>query len=138
MCSELDLRINKLRIKRNNVLFDWTAEKLGELDDDIEDLQKRVADQKLVRNPEEAGSELECKNFQHKLTMMQRNRFKNIVKERRLKTRKVGSGRKKMMDESDERYLLRMIETKSVAYERRGDEVCYTNRRVKKRDFKRL
>ena len=55
-------------------------EKLGELDDDIDDLTERIGDIKLIRHPEEASCETERGKYQHKLLMMQRRRFQKIVK----------------------------------------------------------
>ena len=60
------------------------------------------------------------------------------MREKGLKARKKGAGRKQLTDEDDERHLLRMIETKSVAHGCRGDEVCYTSRRVKKKDMLKI
>ena len=92
---------------------------------------------KLIRCPEAAGDDAEKKKYKRRLATRQRNMFRKVAKESRIKSRKLG-GQKRLMDELDERHLLRMIETKSVAHGRRGDEVCYTGRRVKSRDFKKI
>ena len=42
------------------------------------------------------------------------------------------------MDEVDETFLLNCIESKTTAHGRRGDQVMYTGRRVKKRDFVKI
>lgn len=138
LSNELETKLKKMQNRRNDLVLDWSEEKLGEFDDDIEDLQQRIIDIKHVHHPEEASSETERKQCQKKLEMMRKRKFSKIVEKRRLKARKLGAGRKRMMDEVDERHLLKMIETKSVAHGRRGDEVCYTNRRVKKRDMKKI
>ena len=47
-------------------------------------------------------------------------------------------GRPLTMDEVDETFLLNWIEPKTTAHGRRGDQVMYTGRRVKKKDFVKI
>ena len=47
-------------------------------------------------------------------------------------------GRPLNMDEVDETFLLNCIESKTTAHGRRGNQVMYTGRRVKKRDFVKI
>ncbi len=63
---------------------------------------------------------------------------KNIITARRLKLRKLGSGRKTSMDEIDEQFLVESITEKATAHGRRHDSVMYLNHRVKKNDFLRI
>ena len=52
--------------------------------------------------------------------------------------RRKASGRSLAMDSLDEQFVLNCIESKTTAHGRRQDQVMYTGRRVKKRDFLRL
>ena len=74
------------------------------------------------------------KNLSH---MIKRCKIK-IENEERFGKRKLGSGRHEKLDETDEKFILECIESKSTAHGRRHDQVMYCSRRVKKRDFFRL
>lgn len=63
---------------------------------------------------------------------------KKIIRERRLKLRKLGSGRRRAMDETDESFLVDCIMSKATAHGRRQDSVLYLNHRVKKKDFLKI
>ena len=63
---------------------------------------------------------------------------KNTIRERRLKLRKLGSGRKSSMDLIDEQFLVESITEKATAHGRRHDSVIYLKHRVKKKDFLRI
>ena len=64
--------------------------------------------------------------------------WSNIIRERRLKLKNRGRGRKTLMDEVDERFLLECISSRATAYGRRHDSVMYLNNRVKKADFAKI
>ena len=63
---------------------------------------------------------------------------KKLINQNRLGMRKKGNGRSLAMDSLDEQFVLNCIESKTTAHGRRQDQVMYTGKRVKKRDFLRL
>ena len=69
---------------------------------------------------------------------MNKRMYYKIVKRYRVGMRKSSSGRPKELDETDERFVLECIESKSTAHGRRHDAVMYTGKRVKKRDFLKI
>ena len=69
---------------------------------------------------------------------MNKRRYYKIVKKYRLGRRKCGSGRPKMLDGVDEKFVLECIENKLAAQRRRHDAAMYTGRRVKKCDFLKI
>ena len=69
--------------------------------------------------------------------MIRRTQTK-LIRDVRLGTRKKRSGRSLAMNDLDEQFVLNCIETKTTAHGRRQDQVMYTGRRVKKRDFLKL
>ena len=50
----------------------------------------------------------------------------------------LGSGRKPIIDEEDEKFVAQSIEQKATAHGRRKDSVLYLNHRVKKKDLLKL
>ena len=120
-CDESSQKFEK---KKSNVMIDWTQVQLDELQQNIDDLINYKVDLQRLQAAE-------SKSDKYRLTAMVQNALRKLIRERRLKRRKLGSGRKLAMDSLDEMYLLKMIESKSVAHGRRGNEVIYTNQRVK-------
>ena len=66
--------------------------------------------------------------------MIRRTQTK-LIRDVRLGTRKKGGGWSLAMDDLDEQFVLNCIESNTTAHGRRQDQVMYTGRRVKKRDF---
>ena len=69
--------------------------------------------------------------------MIRRTQY-SLIRENRVGMRKKSKGRPLSMNEVDETFLLNCIESKTTAHGRRGDQVMYTGRRVKKRDFVKI
>ena len=63
---------------------------------------------------------------------------KKFIKLKRLKMRKVGSGRKSLIDSDGEKFVAKAIETKATAHGRRHDSTLYLGHRVKKKDLLKL
>ena len=78
------------------------------------------------------------RKFRKKIKGSLKRNCNNLIKERRLKLRSKGSGRKRLMDENDEKFLEYCIATKATTHVRRQDSVLYLNHRVKKRDMMRI
>ena len=111
-----DENIQKLEKKKSNVMTDWTKVQLDVLQQNIDDLINYKVDLQRLQAAE-------SKSDKYRLTAMVQNALRKLIRERRLKRRKLGSGRKLAMDSLDEMYLLKMIESKSVAHGRRGNEI---------------
>jgi hypothetical protein len=58
-----------------------------------------------------------------------------LLKENRIKSRRLGAGAKPLLDTDDEEYVAAAIESKSSAHGRRHDTVLYLNHRVKSEDL---
>ena len=56
-----------------------------------------------------------------------------LIEDNRLKLRKLGSGRKQMLDSEDEDFICRSVESTATAHGRRHDSVLYLGHRVKKK-----
>ncbi len=106
----------------------WSISQVAEEKGDIEDLKSAVQSLKSIKEEDEAPS---------KRSMLRRCQA-SLIREKRLKLRKLGSGRKLSMDEVDERFLVDCNMVKATAHGRRHDAVMYLNHRVKKNDFLKL
>ena len=132
--EELKQRIHKkeeviekeilLRSKQNI----WSDMQVKEVTEDIQELKTALESLKSLKVEEETP---------RKKSMLSRCR-KNLIRDRRLKLRRLGSGRKVGMDGEDERMLLDCITDKGTAHGRRQDSVVYLNHRVKKKDFLKI
>lgn len=60
---------------------------------------------------------------------------KKLIRDNRVKLRRLGAGPKPLLDYNDERFIANAIESKSSAHGRRHDSVLYLNHRVKSRDL---
>lgn len=108
----------------------YTASQLQDLKDDTEDYETRLDNVESLLS-HDTNSE---KKFKGILTKT----CHNLIKQRRLKRRSKGSGRKRLMDENDEKFLEHCIAAKATAHGRRQDSVLYLNHRVKKRDMVKI
>ena len=135
VAQEIDKRIEK----KENLLYSkkkllnskeglWSRTQIEEESENIEDLKNVVDSLKKLKEEEESVP---------KKRMLNRCK-KYIIRDRRLKLRKLGSGRKRSMDEIDEQFLVQSITEKATAHGRRHDSVMYLNHRVKKKDFLRI
>ena len=128
---KLNLTNNVARKKRQlaNNLQKWTPTQVQEREEEIETLmdQLKSAEALVDLAPDDPSLESRVQYEKQKL-----------VEAKRLKKRKLGSGRKAMMDELDEREIARRIESKSTAHGRRHDSVAYLGHRVKKADFLKI
>ena len=106
----------------------WSSSQIDEEKDNIEDLKDAIKSLKSITEEDDAPS---------KRCMLRRCKS-NLIKEKRLKLRKLGGGRKLSMDEMDERFLVDCIMDKATAHGRRHDTILYLNHRVKKKDFLRI
>ncbi len=111
--------------------LDFNDLQQDELSEEIESLKERRTTLENLKNP--------CTKYDLKrLNEMVSRASIKLVREKRLGLRKKSVGRPRGMDEEDENFLLRCIESKTTAHGRRSDQVMYTNHRVKKRDFIKL
>ena len=106
----------------------WSDTQLQEAMEDINELKSVVKSLQSLKMGEETT---------RRKTMLNRTR-KNLIKDRRLKLRRLGSGRSTAMDEEDEKMLVDCIMDKGTAHGRRQDSVLYLNHRVKKKDFRNI
>ena len=60
---------------------------------------------------------------------------KKLIRDNRVKLRRLGAGPKPLLDYNDEQFIANAIESKSSAHGRRHDSVLYLNHRVKSRDL---
>ena len=102
----------------------WTRTQIESGKEGIEDLESRVEHVEQL--------------LDHTIKGMINRTHKNIIKDRRLKLRTRGSGRKRLMDADDERTLEQCFIDKATAHGRRHDSVFYLNHRVKKKDFLKI
>ena len=103
----------------------WEVKQLEGMKDEIASLEDEVASlQELI----------DQQNSKRKERMIHRCKT-NLIQDRRLKMRKLGSGRKQSMDAIDEKFLVDCIMSKATSHGRRHDSVLYLNHRVKKKDF---
>eukprot|EP00794_Sanderia_malayensis_P001530 gene1530-1693_t len=102
----------------------WGKEQLEEGEQEIAELRSTIKCLGKLRN----------ESSQRKARMLKWCKS-NLIRNRRLKLRKIGSGRKHGMDAVDEKFLTDCIMSKSTAHGRRHDSVMYLNHRVKKKDF---
>ena len=133
--EELNRRIHKkeeLIEKKETLLCSkqniWSDIQVEEARDDIHELKSAVEFLQSLKMEKETP---------RKKMMLKRCR-KNLIKDRRLKLRRLGSGRKLAMDDEDERMLVDCITDKGTAHGRRQDSVLYLNHRVKKKDFLKI
>ena len=103
----------------------WTETQIGEREEELEKLTEKltITDQ-LLKQMEEGA---ESKSLKSRYT---RKRLQ-LIENRRMKKRKRGSGRKRMIDEDDERFIEKCIASKATAHGRRKDAVWYLGHRVK-------
>ena len=90
--THCDEKILKLERKKKNVMMDWTQVQLNELQQDIDDLKNHKTGLQSLQTAE-------GKTEKYRLAAMKQNELKKLVRERCLKRRKRGSGRKLAMDE---------------------------------------
>ena len=109
----------------------WTEHQLDDLNNEIETLNARKDDLHTIINPT-------SKSAKKKIGQMIHRTVRRLITENRLGLRRKSSGRPLGMDETDENFILKCIESKSTAHGRRQDLVMYTNRRVKKGIFYNL
>ena len=65
-------------------------------------------------------------------------RFYELITEKRLGLGSKAVGRPSGMDQKDEEFVLRCIESKTTTHGRRSDQGMYTDHRAKKKDFVKL
>lgn len=75
------------------------------------------------------------KIFQQRYKQCVRRLRDKLIKENRLKSRRLGAGPKPLMDSDDEVYVAASIEAKSSVHGRRKDAVLYFNHRIKSEDL---
>ena len=63
---------------------------------------------------------------------------KNIIEGHRIKRRRLGQGRPNAIDEDEEEFLVRCIESKATYHGRRKETNMLINRRVRCKDFLRI
>ena len=107
----------------------WTKDQKETVEEDIEDAESKI---------KEWNSELLEQTEKPSFRGRVKRKTLSIMKQRRIKRRKLGSGRKMSMDEEDEKFLADCIAEKAAFHDRRKDSVLYTNHRVKKRDLLRI
>ena len=120
-----DVKKNKTKLLEKSNL--WREYQLEDLKEKIVDLTEELVDVELLRIKDE--SKLDS------LKLCIKRIKKNIIHERRLKLRKRGRGRKVLIDENDEIFLVKAIENKATAHGRRKDSALYLNHRVKEKIF---
>ena len=106
----------------------WTAEQVEEKEEEVKELEE-CADsyQKVIQGNNEASY--------HRRVIYEK---KKLVTSKRLKARRLGQGRKRMVDEEGERYVAKCVEEKATAHGRRHTSVLYLNHRVKVRDMRKI
>ena len=123
-------KLKKVKQQMNLKQDIYTPSQLQDLKDDREDYETRLENvESLLANDTNSA-----RKFKGILTRT----CNNLIKQRRLKLRSKGSGRKRLMDENDEKFLEHCIAAKATAHGRRQDSVLYLNNRVKKRDMVRI
>ena len=134
----MDTKIDTLdkAIKHKEALLrhkklDFSDLQQDELLEETESLRERRNALEKLKN---SSTKYDMKRFDQ---MVNRASIK-LIREKRLGLRKKAVGRPRGMDEEDEEFLLRCIESKTTAHGRWSDQVMYTNHRVKKRDFVKL
>ena len=122
--------------KKSALLFEkrnkWTDTQIAEREMEIESVKEKLASTKTMLDQIALGEEGK------KLKGIIRRKKDQLVVIKRLQKRKAGAGRKRLIDEADERYLERCIAEKATAHGRRHDTVWYLDHRVKGRHFLRL
>ena len=108
----------------------WKEYQLEDLKEKIADLTEELVYVELLKIKDEPKLD--------SLKLCIKRIKKNIIHERRLKLRKQGSGRKVLIDENNEIFLVKAIENKATAHGKRKDSVLYLNHRVKKKDLLKL
>ena len=108
----------------------WSELQVNEEMECIEDLQRNIAALDGLVNEEPSQ--------QRRLSSMLSCTLNRIIDIERLKLRKLGSGRKQVLDEIDEKFIADCISSKATSYGRRKDAVLYSHNSVKKRDFLHL
>lgn len=89
------------------------------MEEEIEDLDSSIQDSKKVL---EGGKPDSMKTMVKRMTV-------KLLAQHRIK--KLGSGRKQLIDEEDERYLATRIVDKASAHGRRKDSTLYVSQRIK-------
>ena len=108
----------------------WSELQVNQEMECIEDLQRKIAALDGLINEEPSQ--------QRRLPSMLSRTLNKIIKIERLKLRKLGSGRKQVLDEIDEKFIADCIASKATAHGRRKDAVVCLHNRVKKREFLHL
>ena len=125
--QELMLKKQRLLLAKQKL---WSELQVNQQTECIEDLQRKIAALDDLINEETSQ--------QRKLSSMVSRTLSKIIEVERLKLRKLGSGRKQVLDEIDEKFIADCISSKATAHGRRKDAVLYLHHRVKKRDFLQL
>jgi hypothetical protein len=99
----------------------WDQTVLDELEDEIEDLQNHKAKlEDELKSPDSTSFKLKVIR-----------EAKNINEKKRIKRRKLGQGRPNAIDEDEETFVARCIESKATYHGRRKETTMFINRRVK-------
>lgn len=125
--QELMLKKQRLLLAKKKL---WSELQINQQTECIEDLQSKTTALNDLINEETSQ--------QKKLSSMVSHTLNRIIEVQRLKLRKLGSGRKQVLDEIDEKFIAECISSKATAHGRRKDAVLYLHHRVKKRDFLQL
>ena len=126
--ANMEKSITSLSEKLSKKSKFWNTEQLGELQEELEDMEEKKV--KLVNTTQDKNS----KPFKQMVS----RKIKRLNMNHRLGMRKTSTGRPRLLDEQDEKFILDCIEQKATAHGRRHDAVMYTGKRVKKKDFLKL
>ena len=102
----------------------WTAEQRDDRMIEIEELERKIG---AIDEVDKTSKE--WKGRVERMT-------KKLINDRRMKRRRIGSGRKRVITEEGERYVAKCIAEKATAHGRRHDAKLYIGKgRVKKKHF---
>ena len=101
------------------------------MSEEIDSLRERSDALESLKNP---STKYDIKRFN---AMVNRASIK-LIWEKRRGLRQKAVGRPRGMDQEDEEFLLRCIESKTTTHGRQSDQVMYTKYRVKKKEFVKL
>ena len=134
VAHQLELKKQKLheKIKKKKRLllekkFKWTECQIAEREEELETLTERHDSTEALHARAVGDEEVVSKS----LIQMIRRKKSQLINAKRLLRRKQGGGRKRLIDEADEKFLEKCIAEKATAHGRRHDAVWYLNHRVK-------
>ncbi|XP_035659798.1 uncharacterized protein LOC118404665 [Branchiostoma floridae] len=129
--ENLEEKIKLIEQKIEQVSGRWTAERIGDLQEQKVMLEESLDNVKKLKDAE-------TPYHRQRLQQVVMRKAKELAAGNRIKQRSLGAGTEPKLDSEDEEWIAKCIEDKTTVHGRRHESVLYTHHRVKSRDLLRL